>query len=196
MSKRPRPLVRKAGSRKKPRIPREQPEEVERYLNELHNQPDRSAAILAVSYLEWRVRQAIQATLYVWDDHLDRLFGTENNPPLLGFVDQCRVAYGIGLIGPNMLADLQTLAKVRNKFAHNHKITSFSHPEIWTLCGKLKSSDKFRAVLNDPDKHWPQKGERSEFLATVSLLERFIWLRASHSPPIWAKPDTGDSLFW
>lgn len=174
----------------------------ERYAEmvaELSSQTDRGAAILGASFLEWRVRQAIKSRLKVWDESAESIFGTDAVPPKLGFTDQCRMAYCLGLIGPFGLDDLKMIARIRNRFAHQFGVTSFSSDvTVKKQCYALKSPESAQIVGTQrialPGKPIDE-GPRKRFEVTVNLLFTMIWSQAHGGIVRWPKP-RARTMFW
>ncbi len=109
------------------------------------------------------------------------IFGTDESPGKLGFFDQCRMAYCLGLVGQIGYFDLKLVAKVRNRFAHHMEVTSFSEAEVAKLCGKLESPGMYDAMIRRgveqatgeplPDSHRNyEDNPSSRFMLTVQLL--------------------------
>jgi hypothetical protein len=180
--------------------------------DELMQQTERGAAVLGGAHIEWRVRQAIKHTMVEWDvvptgrqtsDPVGAyVFGDEidDSPGKLGFFDQCRVAYCMGLIGPIRLCDLKLVAKIRNRFAHHVEVRSFTEDrEVREYCEKLQSpkcfSDAISRVTNQQvDLPFGKSGPRSMYLDTIHL----IWIAIYHIATI--RPDSSSAIkaiyFW
>ncbi|MDB5321342.1 MAG: putative mannitol operon repressor [Phycisphaerales bacterium] len=61
----------------------------------------------------------------------------ESQGPLGTFSSRINLVYALGLIRDDQLADLNTLRKIRNEFAHSHKALSFDVQPICDLCDNL-----------------------------------------------------------
>jgi hypothetical protein len=162
-------------------------DELSQYLKELESQTDRGAAVLAAAFLEWRVRQSIAAAVKV-RDKLDRILGTDDVGGELGFTDQCRLAYCLGLVGPIGLKDLEDVGRIRNRFAHQMGIRSFADDRVRERCLNLKSPGQFNSLVpNDvacPDPADPRK----RYLSTVALLNAMLWCNGAAAAA--ADPET------
>jgi hypothetical protein len=196
----------KKGSAQEPIIPfwpEDAPDDLNRIQEELSKQTDRGAAVLGTSFVEWRVRQAISTRLKIWDSNAERIFGTDDRGGELGFTDQCRMAYCLGLVGPIGLKDLETIARIRNRFAHHLSITSFADQKISTLCGNLKTPElwhdfyvRVMGRLKIP-KTKPPTEPRTRFILSVNVLNANIWGVAVRGIIDWPEPQVpGMTPFW
>jgi hypothetical protein len=109
---------------------------------------ERGSAIVFLAALEDAVRNAIASRLVMTGENCDKLIGGDESPGALGFADQCRLAYCLGLFGNATLADLKILARVRNRFAHGGRVVTFKDGRIEDLCRSLKVCDKFGDSVN------------------------------------------------
>jgi DNA-binding MltR family transcriptional regulator len=66
----------------------------------------------------------------------DKLF--ENDGPLSTFSSRIRVAFGLGLLDPDLYADLQIFREIRNQFAHQFQAISFETSSIRDRIHNLK----------------------------------------------------------
>jgi len=143
------------------------------YFEEIKCQTDRGLAVLMTGFLEYRVRRAIKQAMNVWDKHAESIFGTDSSPGELSFKYQCRMAYGMGLIGPVTLADLDRVGRIRNKFAHRPTVKSFDHEAVRDLCDELE-------ILGAWDKWWHSKHvrehtRRENFRQSAELLSNMLF---------------------
>ena len=99
---------------------------------------DRAAAILAGSFLENFLAKFLKE--FMIDDQQvcnDLLNGYG---PLATFSARRECAYAFGYIKEKTRNDLKYIAKIRNEFAHNHKMNSFRETPIPDLCQNLTSA--------------------------------------------------------
>jgi hypothetical protein len=171
---------------------------------ELMEQTERGAAVLGGAYIEWRVRQAIKHRMVQWDviptgrqapDPVGALiFGDDSGdmPGKLGFFDQCRVAYCLGLIGPISYCDLKLVARIRNRFAHHVEVRSFTDDaEVRGYCEKLQTPQCFSEAVNRVTNQqvnlpFGKSGPRSMYLDTVQLIWIAIYNIAILRPDSWS----------
>jgi hypothetical protein len=164
-------------------------------LKEIEKQNDRAAALLSVSLLEIRVKQAIEGRIKVRDKKLRHLIGNSEKPGELAFLDQCRLAYCLGAFGPETFKDLEKMAQIRNRFAHRFAALTFDDPKIRALSMSLTTMNRQVLQLqNDfaPDdtqlsgserrklRHSIRKAiktiPRERFLYTFRYLHACIWI--------------------
>jgi len=162
-------------------------ETLDEFWKELKGQTDRGVAVLAVGYVEWRVREAIKVKCNVWDAHARRLFGDESKGGRLGFWEQSELAYSLGLLGAVELKDIEWLGQIRNKFAHNPTVRSFDHPEIVRMTNKIETLKNRAKRLEDAFKDVPGVGKvniptqpRDIFIHAAHDIANALWLAARH----------------
>lgn len=97
---------------------------------------DREVAIVALAYIEDYLGRAIRSKMPgLTSDVRDKLFSPSGAlSPMGARID---LAKALGLISSKDRSDFITLARIRNRFAHNIHIASFNHPEIAELTSKL-----------------------------------------------------------
>lgn len=101
----------------------------------------RTATILLVSFLEDTIKKTFCDQWKISSKRdIDRYFGS--NGPLSTFSQRALVANGIGWLTNKQVSELDTLRKIRNDFAHNHRVHSLSSPELKDLCLSLQSRDE------------------------------------------------------
>ena len=106
-------------------------------FEELAGESDRAAAITACSYLEPRVDRALRSRLVPLTKKLDQtLFAGYG--PLSTLSARIDVGYALGLYGKMTRADLHRIRSIRNSFAHDVDIRSFSHDKIAKACTDLE----------------------------------------------------------
>jgi hypothetical protein len=148
---------------------------LEEYYRELETQTDRGFAVLAAAFLEWRTRQVVESRFTITDSQTSRIFGR------LGSAEIGCLAYGLGLIGPNGLKDLELVGKVRNKFAHRPHIQSFDHPEVTDLCKLLTTPTNLESVVAAHGAtQVPIIGNKKRFALTAHQLSMNLWAAAKH----------------
>jgi hypothetical protein len=116
-------------------------EEIQEFIVELLTGPDRSSAIIGQARLEMSVTKCLAILMPRQDKHVTRLIGDEDRGGELTFSDQCRLLYGLGVIGPKTLSDFLTIARIRNKFGHSARSLKFSSPMIADACESLWAPD-------------------------------------------------------
>jgi DNA-binding MltR family transcriptional regulator len=102
------------------------------------------------------------------------LFGIQGT---LGSYSECaRMAYCLGLIPKNMLANLERIGQIRNKFAHSTSERTFHDPEIAAICHTLTTTKATPDLLPDTDlsqkklASWKKKSPADKYGLTCGLL--------------------------
>jgi DNA-binding MltR family transcriptional regulator len=100
-----------------------------------HEESDRAAAILAASFLEAYLGQLIKEFMINDQKVCDELLNGYG--PLATFSARIKCAYALGYIDEKTRNNIKYIAKIRNEFAHNHKLKSFADSPIPDLCQNL-----------------------------------------------------------
>lgn len=137
----------------------------EGWLKEFQNESDRATAILGAAFLDAKLEELIIEFLVDDNDVVNSLLGTER--PLGTFGSRNSVAYCLGLISKNLYKDINTIKKVRNRFAHNLHGINFSRSDIRDLCNNLTTPKKHNY---EPNKH----SSRSHYIMAVMLISTWI----------------------
>lgn len=112
------------------------PEELASAMTELDQQTDRGTAIIAAALLEHHLDEAIQARLTPLNSVLmDNLFGSRGS--LGGFQAKIDMAFALGLYTKDAHRDLNTIRKIRNRFAHTPIALDFHDMELKKLALSL-----------------------------------------------------------
>lgn len=134
------------------------PKDIERILEELETETDRSVAIVGASLIDESLQSAIASMLrFVEDDKdtLDRLYGPQG---IFASVDaKILAAYALEIIGTNSRRDLVLINKIRNQFAHDMNPLSFDDDHIRDRC----------KLLSVPQNSLAQGEPRREYLVSV-----------------------------
>ncbi len=102
-----------------------------------HNESDRAAALLASSFLEAFLAQFLKKFMIDDQQVCDALL--KGSGPLATFYARRECAYAFGHIDEKKRNDIKYIAKIRNVFAHNHKMHSFNETQITDLCQNLST---------------------------------------------------------
>ncbi len=111
---------------------------------EFHEQPDRVVAIVGAAFLDSTLDSLLRAVLIDSHDDVEGLLGP--NGALGASGARCQLAYCLGLITLDQRDDIKTIAKIRNKFAHDFNITAFDLSPIRDYCASLKNPAQFAAM--------------------------------------------------
>lgn len=150
-------------------------------------QSDRATAIVAASFLETDLRNAIEARLLKDENLINKLL--KPTGPLGPFQTKAELAYLMGIYDAGIRDDIIEIAGIRNMFAHNVKPLKFNSKEIGNRCKTL------RIVKRDPYPEIPGKGlpdelrsppridssapPRERFILAIKLIAIALWA-ASH----------------
>jgi hypothetical protein len=133
------------------------------FTRPLQDESDRGAALVGLAYLEELLARLIRAKML--DDGITKkLF---EYPSALNTAHaRLDLAHALGWIGPETYKDLDTVRKIRNKFAHAHQARNFQDKDIAQLCGNLLTPHACRIGL----KPARVKKPRDQFLFAVMML--------------------------
>lgn len=109
------------------------------FLDDLNRESERGAVLISVSYLERQLKEILSAFLCEGAASACLLEGF--NAPLGTLAARSAAAAALGLISAREYRELETLRKIRNQFAHDHRI-SFSDQGIVDRCQNLAFSVK------------------------------------------------------
>lgn len=106
---------------------------------------DRAAALIVAALLEDALKTAISTHFVSVDDNtINQLFSSGvDDGPLATFSARIRLGYALGIYGPDMRADLETIRLIRNVFAHSRHLLDFSSPEVENVCKQFIFPTKF-----------------------------------------------------
>jgi hypothetical protein len=126
------------------KIDREQKE----FHASLDHETDRGCCLMAAAYLEYQLENVLKKKLVNKPSIHEKLF--DFSGPLGTFSSKIEMSYAIGLIGPKVKQDLILLKKIRNAFAHNHKLLSLADKPMCDIAENFyhnsltKAKGKFR----------------------------------------------------
>lgn len=109
------------------------------FLDTHNAESPRGAVLVACSFLDEQLRSVIDAFLVEASDKAQLLEGF--NAPLGTFSARIKTAHALGLISDAEKDDCDTLRKIRNEFAHDHR-TRFEDQKIIDLCKNLHHAAK------------------------------------------------------
>ena len=90
------------------------------FLDDLNKESERGAVLISVSYLERQLKEIISAFLCEGDASERLLEGF--NAPLGTLAARAAAATAMGLISMQEYRELETIRKIRNQFAHDHRL--------------------------------------------------------------------------
>jgi len=115
-------------------------------IEELSGLDDRSAAIVAAALLDAKLDRYLRSALIQDADALDSMF--KERGPLGSFGSRINLGYLLGVYSAEARNDLKQIAKIRNTFAHQTGIRSFTESPIRDHCANLSLIDRY---LFDPN---------------------------------------------
>jgi hypothetical protein len=104
---------------------------------------DRATALVLGSILEQGLELAILSHCTIgWntpeaESEQKKLFSGGGDGPM-NFAVKIRLAYALGVYGPNSRDDLDVMRHIRNFFAHDRSHLTFDDKDVAALCGQLK----------------------------------------------------------
>lgn len=107
---------------------------------ELGEESDRAAAILAAAYLDHLLGELIVTAMPLGPDKVDELLYQDGRGPLGTFSARIDTVYCLGLLGGDDYRDLHLIRKIRNAFAHKLVGLSFDVQSIADRCRELKAA--------------------------------------------------------
>ncbi len=126
-------------------------EEQEASVRELEGSSDRTAAIVATTFVEGRLTAVVKARLAQEPRILDELFRTSG--PLGSLSTKIDLALLIDVISKDAHHDLTIMKNIRNVFAHDLRSVSFEAQKIRCLCQNIKLIETLVRPMNDDTWH-------------------------------------------
>jgi len=141
------------------------------FYEELQSESPRAAVIVAAAFLDAQLRELLAAFCIEDSKEVSELLGGEDKPdrPLSTFSSRIRAAYCLGLISKKLKDDLNTIRKIRNKFAHQLHGYSFDEPKIVSWCNSLELAN----MITDAVSRMPA-GHGDKFVLGVVQLSSWL----------------------
>jgi DNA-binding MltR family transcriptional regulator len=141
----------------------------EKFVSESQHKSDRSAALLGAVYLDSCLGQLIASFLVDDPEETAKLLDEEK--PLGNFQARARAAYCLGLISTNEYHDIKLIIEIRNRFANQVELVSFTENGIRENCYRFKIP---REMLLPGETRIP----RRLFVFTSTFLTQHLALRS------------------
>jgi len=109
-------------------------DDVARLVEDFSRETDRGVALLGAAFLDDALNLMLRAALVDDADAVNRLIGPGR--PLETFGACTHLAYCMGLIGPDLYADINLIREIRNDFAHRQP-TQFDQAELRPKCRRF-----------------------------------------------------------
>src|SRR5262249_50348021 len=134
---------------------------------EFHHESDRIVAIVGAAYLDSSLDALFRAALNESPEEVDKMLRPEG---ILGSNgSRYQLAYCLGLIKKDQWDDLKTVAKIRNRFAHDYRMLSFDSEPIRDLCSNLHQPGLF---LEMTKRMFPDKDEPMDYVKQITKTSR------------------------
>lgn len=108
---------------------------------------DRATAIVAGAFLDDILASLLQA--FMLNDPASDIGLFSGNGPMSTFSAKITLAYRLGIISESERGDLETVRKVRNRFAHEVGLNSFTDQSTSDLCRNLETPIQMLSLNND-----------------------------------------------
>lgn len=141
-----------------------EPDEADRIMSGLHQESDRTAAIVGSSLVESTLQDLIGSAMSNKAIDLpEKLF--ENRGPLSDFNSKIIIAQAFGLISDRMASDLQRIRKIRNCFAHARVNVDFENSLVAREVSELAVVIAVRATeaRYTPDHPFPYNSHKTSY---------------------------------
>jgi hypothetical protein len=168
-------------------------------IKEIETSSDRTAAIVAAAFVEDRLTTALRRRFRQDEEVLNEMF-RETGGPLSAFGVKSNLAYLLGMFSGQAASDLKYMQKIRNKFAHNVEIDSFSIAPVnnWAMnltlvdfynveiiTGTLENGEPIKLSLINESNKPALKTPRGRFIITCQCLLSIFML---DEPPALVAP--------
>ena len=137
-------------------------------IRELYTLSGRAAAIVGAALLDSRLGAIISSRFPVDGDTKSQLFRPSG--PIGPLDTKAKMAYAFGIISKEAFQDVVCILEIRNVFAHQLSISTFSDTKIAPKCQKLKLVER----------HVFARGETSETTTPGVSPKMFIPQRDEH----------------
>lgn len=115
----------------------------ESFKKEIQETTDRACVIVAVAYLDDLLRNILTCFMTEVKDKENNVLFEGSNAPLASFSSKIKIAFRFGLISVWEHNTLESIRKIRNKFAHVVNIKSLDTPEIKGIVNNIKPDRKW-----------------------------------------------------
>lgn len=105
----------------------------------LNGESDAAAVLLATAQVDLALQEAIEEHVLASTIEKSRIYLFEGAAPLSSLEAKNHLCYAIGIYGEHTRADLFTIARLRNIFAHAKVPISFSFEAIRNTCLSLRA---------------------------------------------------------
>ena len=146
--------------------------DVSRLVEDFEKETDRGVALLGAAFLDDVLDVMLQAAFVDDSEAVNKILGPGR--PLESFGARAHLAYCIGLLGPDIYADINLLREIRNDFAHRQP-TKFDVEEIRQKCLRLRC---ISVMLNGDN----DCSARERFMVTIVLIANHLIVTTAQMP--------------
>jgi hypothetical protein len=150
-------------------------------LHQLQTLDDRAAAILAAIQVEAALESVLlRKMIPLPDKEINEIF-VGDSAPLSTFSAKIRMAFALGIIGPEARHDLNRLRTIRNAFAHARMPVSFDTSEIVEVCASIQFLSRLARPQEGPDypkgSSWPPAEPKRQYLESSGFIAAALLMR-------------------
>jgi mannitol operon repressor len=142
------------------------------FVEELNAEKDRGAALVGAALVDDRLRKLLRSHL-IKGSTLDELLESPS-PVLSSFESRTKMCYVLGLVTKGERGECQSIAEIRNLFAHKTHGLKFETPDVAEKCKRLKG---FIVAESTP---------REQYINSVIALCVVLWYRPKHAEALQA----------
>lgn len=164
--------------------------DVDAFTASLNLLSDQAVALVCAALVERSLERVMLS-------RLRRLTKTMHNElfaglgPLASFSAKIKLAYALGIVGPEAVADLTKVKDIRNQFAHSFHPVSFRTRAIAGYCRQLKTPNNPRIVRPSGVRPWPLHRPRQRYWITCVIL----WVCLNGDDVRGPRPRKHDNLY-
>lgn len=108
-------------------------EQMDDWQGELVTQSDRGVALITAAVVDELLRHLILKRMIEISESLQASLFDRPQAPLSSFSAKIEIAFALGVIPEEAVAEFHLVRNVRNRFAHRFEALTFDHPEIARL---------------------------------------------------------------
>lgn len=150
-------------------------------IQEILQEKDRGAAVVAGGFLEAKLSQLIRAALRDDKDTARQLL--KPTGPLGSYGTKVLLGYMLRLYRKETRDDLTLIGEIRNRFAHRPEPLTFGNPWVVERTEKLTLYSRVWSVIPNfefPKPPYDQASSRKMYVETVSLAANFFHHQTAH----------------
>jgi len=145
-------------------------------VEEIEHSPDRTAAIVACAFLEESLKERLKFSLRKSSGTVESMLGFKGSLGSLFAKNQ--LAYAMEIYEDDTRHNIDTIAQIRNVFAHRTRVVSFKEAPPRKLCAGLRSDlpDLMPPFIRKAGEPPPVPEPRDHFIYVVkNVLMTLLW---------------------